>query len=103
MPTAEAKANPMLTQGMIVLFFIFVLFAQQYQGKHCVVNHIVIVGVKAFGNEGLAPMVLDALSTQHLAHDEVGDRAHAHVTPGFGLVVVLARHQFVGLSGHLVV
>ena len=48
-------------------------------------------------------MVLYALGTQHLAHDEVGDGAHAHITPSFIVVVVLARHQLVCLCGDLVV
>ena len=48
-------------------------------------------------------MILDAFGAQHLAHDEVGDGADAHVAPSLIVVVVLARHQFVCFRGDLVV
>ena len=73
------------------------------QGKHAVVDHVLIVGVDTLAHDCRATMVLDLLGALDLGQYQVGIARDAHVAPGLAIVGVLGNHQLLGRLDQLVI
>ena len=73
------------------------------EGKHCIVNHVLVVGGDAFAHQGLATVILYLLGASNLGEDDVGITRHAHVAPRLAIVGILGQHEGLGVRHVLVV
>ena len=73
------------------------------KSEHGVVNHIHVVRVNTFGNDGMPFITLYLLRAVDLHQDKVCVGANAHRAPCLIIVVVLSCHELQSLKGILVV
>ena len=74
-----------------------------YHIEDSIVEHIEVVGVDAFRDEGFAVVVFDLLSAMYLHKDEVGIRLSAHLAPSLIVIVIFSNHQILCLEHIFVV